>query len=301
MGKYTGCDTPYRAIRAGEYKAGRLYNEDVIVPCGKCPPCKMKRVFQWVFRLEEEDRVSVSSSFVTLTYDTENIPISKNGYKTLHVPEINKKTGRKFSTHFQLFIKKLRKCQKRKIKYYMVGEYGEKTKRPHYHAIMFNTPGLNILEECWQYGSVHQGQVNAASISYVAQYINKSVIIPAWFNDDREKEFSRMSKGLGKSFLSKAMMKYYEADNTRQYVSRSDGVKLAMPRFYKEKLFTDEERVEIASYQKHLMQELEIDMEDEYNKNPENNVTWNEYSNKLKYARHKRYYKNQKERDKTEI
>lgn len=49
----------------------------VPVNCGKCQYCKKQRITGWSFRLEQESRVSNNALFVTLTYDSENIPYCK--------------------------------------------------------------------------------------------------------------------------------------------------------------------------------------------------------------------------------
>ena len=53
------------------------------VPCGKCPDCVKKRTSQWSFRLRKQAEVSTSAYFITLTYDTEHVPITPNGFMTL--------------------------------------------------------------------------------------------------------------------------------------------------------------------------------------------------------------------------
>ena len=65
------------------------------LPCGKCPNCYARRISGWSFRLMEEDKVSSSSYFITLTYD--NPPMSENGFMTLK------------KSDFQKFMKRLRK------------------------------------------------------------------------------------------------------------------------------------------------------------------------------------------------
>ena len=105
------CDTPYSVKPKGWLNA-------IDVPCGKCPNCKKRRVNEWVFRLQEEDKVSSTSYFITLTYDTVVVPISPNGFMTLKKRDL------------QLFWKRLRKAIGKgpKIRYYAVGEYGSKSK-----------------------------------------------------------------------------------------------------------------------------------------------------------------------------
>ena len=94
----------------------------MIVPCGKCPACLENRRQDWAIRIMEESKNYDFNYFITLTYD-EN-----------HYPKDNSVDKRAI----QLFIKRLRKRLKAPIKYYCVGEYGTKTRRAHYHVIVFN-------------------------------------------------------------------------------------------------------------------------------------------------------------------
>lgn len=156
--------------------------EEIPVPCGKCPECRARLVSSWSFRLMQEYKHSDSGHFITLTYDTQHVPITPNGFMTLNKRDI------------QLFMKKLRKHYDRKIVYYLCGEYGGKTKRPHYHAIIFNLDRLAPLEESWNIGAIHYGEVNEASVGYTLKYMDKPRTIPLHRNDDRQPEFSLMSK-----------------------------------------------------------------------------------------------------------
>ena len=91
--------------------------------------------------------------------------------------------------NFQLFMKRLRKKHKHKIRFFHCGEYGEKNQRPHYHALIYNhdfsdkrlfKERKNIklytskeLEELWPYGFSTIGDVTFQSSAYVARYIMK--------------------------------------------------------------------------------------------------------------------------------
>lgn len=159
-----------------------------IVPCSKCSVCKARRTSAWSFRLMEESKVSESAHFITLTYDTKTVPITQKGFMSLSKRDI------------QLFFKRLRKIHGNSgvpgnIKYYVVGEYGGITNRPHYHAILFNARE-DLLQTAWANGQIHYGQVNGASIGYSLKYICKPGKVPKHANDDRLPEFALMSKGL---------------------------------------------------------------------------------------------------------
>lgn len=225
--------------------------ESMSFPCGKCPPCLKRRVSQWSFRLLQEDKRSSSAFFVTLTYEVP--PLSGRNFMTLSKYD------------FQCFMKRLRKittaayCGKCKrsgvvpaIKYFAVGEYGGKTLRPHFHAIIFNSTEADIVA-AWSLGGkpighLHFGGVTGASIGYSLKYMMKPGKIPMHANDDRVPEFQLMSKGLGENYCSESMNRWHLADLENRMYCNVDGKKIAMPRYYKDRIYTQSEREVIAYY-----------------------------------------------------
>ncbi|AXL15349.1 replication initiator protein [Microviridae sp.] len=201
------------------------------VPCGGCPVCQRNRITSWVFRLLQEEKRSIASNFVTLTYDDSNLPRTPNKLRTLRRRDLT------------LFWKRLRKKQSSKIKYYAVGEYGSKTQRPHYHAIVFNVEDTDFFADAWQLGHVDIGNVSDASIFYTASYINKSGLhIPEFRGDDRIREFSVMSRFLGSNYLSDPVIAYHRADPERNFVTLDGGCKVPLPKYYRDKIYSEAER-----------------------------------------------------------
>lgn len=104
--------------------------------CGACPECLLKRANVWALRSVYEAREHVHSCMVTLTYDD----YVYDSYGHLIGERVSDLTVCKRDV--QLFIKRLRKwysvfnpgC---KIKYLLSAEYGKRTHRAHYHAILF--------------------------------------------------------------------------------------------------------------------------------------------------------------------
>lgn len=206
-----------------------------LVPCGHCIECFKSRRLAWVFRMEKELLVSSSCYFITCTYDNENVPITEKGNLTLSVRD------------HQLFLKILRKkysdCN---IRYFMSGEYGDQYERPHYHYIIYNLPNnlldsavlvdakKNVylspdLKELWKKGNVQIGKVNPGGMSYVAkycQYLYDTSNLP----DDVQKPFSCMSRnpGIGSN--------YQLPENWNKPYAYRDGTKIALPRFYRDKM-----------------------------------------------------------------
>lgn len=139
------------------------------------------------------------------------------------------------------------------IKYYAVGEYGGKTWRPHYHIILFNAK-LELIQSAWKNGQVHYGTVTGASVGYTLKYISKPGKIPQHKNDDRQKEFTICSKKLGANYINRRFVEWHKNDvENRHYLNLTDGKKAAMPRYYSDKLYTQEEKDRIVNNQVNRM------------------------------------------------
>lgn len=162
-------------------------------PCGKCPACLKSRAQDWVYRLYAEEKLHKKSCFITLTYNEEHI-------KKLHrspcgLYSLCKKDG-------QNFMKRLRKfALPEKLRFFLAGEYGEHTKRAHFHLILFGlgVEDRQIIEKAWPFGFVQIGSVSPSSIAYVARYCTKKL-----FKDSNEykalglePEFCLMSRNPG--------------------------------------------------------------------------------------------------------
>jgi len=147
----------------------------VTVACGQCIGCRLERSRQWATRCLHEAQLHATSSFVTLTYCDNSLPLG----------------GTLIKKHFQDFMKRLRK-KYGKVRYFHCGEYGETSNRPHYHALLFgldfpdktfhteNGQGNTIyksdtLNTLWGHGFCTIGDVNFETAAYTARYILKKV------------------------------------------------------------------------------------------------------------------------------
>lgn len=232
------CISPFRKKESG-----------IDLPCGRCYECKARRVSGWSFRLMKEAEVSTSAFFITLTYSPENTRTSKNGFMTLDKRDV------------QLFMKRLRKRNENKLKYYAVGEYGGKTDRPHYHIIMMNVD-VETIKEAWDLGEIHIGDVNESSVGYTLKYVSKESRIPKHQNDDRLKEFSLMSKKMGMNYLTPQMIKWHLNENAildRMYCNLKDGKKIAMPRYYRDKIYSDFDKFRIQQHMERQERGKDVD------------------------------------------
>ncbi|AJK28320.1 putative replication initiation protein [Eel River basin pequenovirus] len=241
------CDSPLHVnCNPIQGESGQVVTQ-VPIPCGKCGPCIKRRIDTWVFRLLQEDRVSKSGHFVTLTYAPDHLPRSKNNLPTLVKSDLQK------------FFKRLRKLTGYHIRYYAVGEYGTLFQRPHYHIICFGCPTPMSYALAWAphrkpIGSIHVGMVSGDSIAYCAGYIQKGRTIPQHARDDRVPQFSVMSNGLGISYLTPSVIRYHKSHLDKLYLTLPGGKRIAMPRYYRDKIFTEDEK---ALQRKHVLDAME--------------------------------------------
>ena len=251
---------------------------DVSVPCGRCPECRIRKVQEWIFRIQQEAKMYDRMSFVTLTYNTQYVPISKNGFMTLDKKDLQK------------FFKRLRHHTD-KIRYYAVGEYGSLNKRPHYHIILFGEDDKNLIDKAWKIGYTHVGNVNQKTIAYTLKYVDKGKSVPAHKRDDRIKEFSLVSKNLGKNYVTDSIIKYHNANPFQLYTTEVGGKKIPMSRYYRKMLFDADTQKRQQEYVDQLLDEKYWEEVAELEKKGIDAVAYMEARKMTKY---KRFYKNQK-------
>lgn len=207
---------------------GRL-PDPVYVPCGQCVGCRLEYSRQWAMRcLHEFESAGRVGSFITLTYNSGNIPAD----------------GRVHKEVFQKFMKRLRKKYGNGIRFFACGEYGHQRHRPHYHAVLFGFqfPDLVIhtvkrgyqyyrspsLERLWPLGFSLVGSVSFESCAYVARYVMKKQK-----GDDINEDiqpFVLMSRmpGLGHDWYEKYKKQIYPND----FIVVRDDVTCKPPQYY---------------------------------------------------------------------
>lgn len=165
--------------------------------CGQCMPCRYNRRRIWKHRIILEAALHESNSFVTLTYDDEHIPAD----------------GSLDPAHVRDWLKRLRKAvSPSRFRFFLVGEYGDTTQRPHYHAGLFGFPSCiygqstysgnrkscchwcDLVRKTWGKGNIYVGTLEPDSAQYLAGYVTKKMTAkddPRLFG--RHPEFGRMS------------------------------------------------------------------------------------------------------------
>lgn len=215
------------------------------LPCGQCVGCRLDRSLQWAVRCMHEKQLHTSSAFVTLTYDEDNLP----------------EGGTLVMEDHQKFMKRLRHHMGKGIRFYMCGEYGETTKRPHYHYLFFNRDfsdkkfyklakaGERLytsewLRELWPHGHNVIGDVSLESCAYVARYIvdkingepatnHYRVVTADGVIVDRRPEFTAGSRKPG--LAAEWYAKYGRHSHLSGDFAVLNGKRVRMPRFYDNK------------------------------------------------------------------
>lgn len=236
----------------------------VPVGCGNCIECRKQKARDWQVRLNEEVRHSKNSNFITLTFNepslkalTEEVNKSKK-YHALEENEIAKIAVRRF-------LERWRKKYKKSLKHWLITELGHTgTERIHLHGLIWFNDTYDIvnnrtgeittlkltresfkqeLETIWNYGFTDTGQyVNEKSVNYIVKYMTKI--------DSKHKGYKPKilcSAGLGSKYLERidSRINQFNGTETKDYYKTKTGIKLALPTYYKNKIYTDEEREEL--------------------------------------------------------
>ena len=187
-----------------------LLGNPLLLPCRRCIQCRLNKSSSWATRLMHESKAHDSSVFLTLTYDDFHLPSSGSLVKS------------DLRTFFKDLRARLDYYGLGKIKFFGVGEYGEKSKRPHYPAIVFgggfDRGGINeeepsrsggrqwsheTISSVWSKGLHRLSQVTFESAAYVARYALKKITgDPAGDHyGELQPEFQSTSNGLGKGWF----------------------------------------------------------------------------------------------------
>ncbi len=252
-------------IRHPSYSSAKIR---LVVPCGRCVCCLESRRSEWTLRLSNEEKDHIHTSFLTLTYSDENLKYGR------YLPTLCKKD-------LQDWFKRLRKqIYPNKIRYYAVGEYGTRTLRPHYHVILF---GLDkryiddgIIEKTWKLGQIHVGQLNRKTIHYCTKYhVNKTD-----YPDDVEKPFALMSRkpAIGSNYIEK--MEHIHDGNLERCYYQDGNFRKKLPRYYRDKLYSAEEREHINEINQIKITKDEQKLIEEHYQT--NSINYFEYSNQQK-------------------
>ena len=173
----------------------------------------------------------------------------------MSIEDFNLDMGTTYEDHEQV------KKRFHNVRYYAVGEYGTKFQRPHYHVILFNVPQTVLVQmhDIWAQGSVHCGVVNMKSIMYCLSYhITRNPQASLVFDREPEKVYMSRRPGIGHTYVKDRSK--WNKDNGFLY-TMNDGFRMRLPRYWKEKIFNEEQRAELTEK---LLEKIQIEQEKVY-------------------------------------
>lgn len=260
-----------------------------LVPCGSCPECRAMKRREWSERLMLEASLYPPEQvyMVTLTYDDVGIldcSLSPKGLRSLNYE------------HFRTFCRRIRDdvrfMDKRssdflpghsdKLRYFCAMEYGDRSMRPHGHAILFgidlsSLPGnipisvtsegtlfnSSYIGDLWHYGNNSVCLAEPGSISYVAGYVTKKL--------QKRDDYDRFGILPEKSFMSSHPaigVRFFEEnkDLIREsgcYINPFTGQMHSIPRYALRTVFADDPGFcAIVSHNKQISAVNQLNRED---------------------------------------
>ena len=213
-------------------KSPQGYPEDylILIDCGTCLGCLRDKARSWRVRLLHEHMFGNHDSCTCLT-----LTIAPEHYE-----QFQTKAG--MASAMRAFIDRLRYYTpgRRSPKRFFISELGEDRGRLHFHGFIWdcNIPRQD-LERSWRYGFICARPLRSAKqLSYATKYITKPAV-------DFHKPTIFVSPGLGLSYCNQERWRSWHkkgnANDPLNLYCKFDSFVYAMPRYYRSKIFTDDE------------------------------------------------------------
>lgn len=234
------------------------------LPCGKCLSCRLENARQKAVRCVHEAQIyGDRNSFITLTYDEKNLTSDKLKYSDfqafikalrtkIHEDYLRKRypgdTQVLRRARYRAISPEERKAiiQRNAIGVFAVGEYGDRKKRPHWHALIFNWRPIDgllkytselgddvytseELSSLWTKGISEFGSVTFKSAGYVARYASKKLT----HGDDGQHDYEPIARTSSRNAIGKKFIeKYWQDIFLRGEMILEGGVRCGIPRYY---------------------------------------------------------------------
>lgn len=204
--------------------------------CGKCYECRKEKAREWRIRMTEELKQTFGY-FVTLTFSNEAFEELENKIKL----DLNKNENTIATKGLRWFLERVRKNTGKSIKHWFCTELGEDKDRLHLHGILFDQKAIELCRKHWKYGNVFVGNYcNEKTVNYITKYMLKY--------DVKHKDYTQIvlcSKGIGKNYLESRKgwdQKDFVYCKKIPHYKFSNGYKVPMPKYYRDKIFDDTEK-----------------------------------------------------------
>lgn len=195
------------------FQTHSLAGKPVKVPCGSCITCQRSARTFFCHRIQHDVAIlakqGVGSSFISFTFRDDFL-----GDRSVHKRDL------------QLMHKRFRKSGA-SFKYLSIGDYGDNTKRKHYHGLYIGldtSVARYLCDKHWPYGFCDVAPIVSANISYVVRYMQGQTpaYIKQYTDEGFEPPFTLYSNGLGSTLFD----------------SQSDNIKTQGKYFYQGKWYS---------------------------------------------------------------
>lgn len=202
----------------------------ILVPCGQCLGCLRDKATQWRVRLFHEHLYGNHKNCICLT-----LTINPQYYERFQ-------TRKGMASSMRAFIDRLRYYTpgRKSPKRFFISELGEERGRLHFHGFVWDCEiPEHELARAWRYGFICAKPLRSAKqLAYATKYITKPAVAfhkPTLF----------VSPGLGKGYLEQSnWMRWHhqgDGDLNINLSCRFDHFVYALPRYYRDKIFSPNE------------------------------------------------------------
>lgn len=222
----------------------------VQIPCENCMECRKKKAREWQARLQEDIKTNQGAKFVTLTFSNEQLAkLHKDIDQRLKGFELDNAIA---TLAMRRFNERYRKKYKKALRHWTVTELGHNgTENIHLHGIIWPQCSMEEIEQIWQYGWVwkykqvgqkKENYVNARTVNYIVKYVSKRDEL---YQNYKSKILA--SPGIGANYTKSptAQRNKFNGTATREFYLTESGHKLALPKYWRNKIYTDDEREEL--------------------------------------------------------
>lgn len=224
----------------------------VPIGCGNCIECRKQKARGWQIRLLEDIKTNKNGKFITLTFSNESIKelIEQEPNKAWH--GLKGKEGYERDNGIakravRLFLERWRKTHKKSVRHWLITELGHNgTENIHMHGIIWTDEKIDEIRKHWKYGYIYpkkttkeKNYVSERTVNYIIKYVTKQDEIYKGY-----KPIIMTSAGIGANYTKtyNATKNKYNEKTTNETYRTATGNKIAMPTYWRNKIYDDEER-----------------------------------------------------------
>lgn len=228
------------------------------VGCGNCIECRKQKARGWQLRLLEEVRDKKNGKFITLTFSNASVKELIEQKPTKNWPSMAGLEGYELDNEIatravRLWLERWRKKNGTSVRHWLITELGHNgTENIHLHGIVWTDKDWEEIRETWQYGYMwprkedkeakQRNYVGEQTVNYIIKYITKV--------DKKHKEYKSKiltSAGIGNKYPEtvRAKQHKFNGKETKEEYRTYSGHKMAMPIYWRNKIYTEKEREEL--------------------------------------------------------